>query len=104
MYTIERMFDLGAAAIIFSGALVFAPRDLPHHEIFVRTGLFSLAGTAFIAIFAVVVRVAGESSRADRVRAMLGQAFGSRSAESAAEKILGFRDRAERDRLRVRIF
>src|ERR1035441_2113704 len=59
VYTIERMFDLGAAAIIFSGALLFAPRDLPHHEIFVRTGLVSLAGTAFLAIFAVTIRVAG---------------------------------------------
>ena len=59
VYTIERMFDLGAAAIIFSAALLFAPHDLPHHEIFVRTGLVSLAGTALIAIFAVVIRVAG---------------------------------------------
>src|ERR1039457_2881978 len=44
VYTIERMFDLGAAAIIFSSALLFAPRDLPHHEIFIHTGVFSLAG------------------------------------------------------------
>ncbi len=40
VYTIERMFDLGAAAIIFSSALLFAPSNLPHHEIFIRTGLF----------------------------------------------------------------
>ena len=59
VYTIERMFDLGAAALIFSGALLFAPRDLPHHEIFVRTGLISLGGTAAIAVFAVMIRVAG---------------------------------------------
>ena len=40
VYTIERMFDLGAAALIFSGALLFAPRDLPHHEIFCAPGCF----------------------------------------------------------------
>ncbi len=36
------MFDLGAAAIIFSFALAFAPKGMPHHEIFVKTGLVSL--------------------------------------------------------------
>lgn len=89
VYTIERMFDLGAAAIIFSGALLFAPRDLPHHEVFVRTGLISLAGTAVIAIFAVVVRVAGETV-ARIVRGTLGR-LSAPIGESAAEKILGFR-------------
>src|ERR1035437_5824483 len=72
VYTIERMFDLGAAAVIFSGALLFAPRDLPHHEIFVRTGLISLAGTACIAILAIIIRVAG-GVVANAVRATLGR-------------------------------
>ncbi len=89
VYTIERMFDLGAAAIIFSGALLFAPRDLPHHEVFVRTGLVSLAGTAFIAIFAAAVRVAGETV-ARTVRATLGR-LSAPVAESVVDKILGFR-------------
>src|SRR5947209_4519679 len=89
VYTIERMFDLGAAAIIFSGALVFAPAGLPHHEVFVKTGLFSLAGTAFIAIVAVLVRVAGETV-ARVVRGTLGR-LSAPIGESAAEKILGFR-------------
>jgi len=90
VYTIERMFDLGAAAIIFSGALLFAPRDLPHHEIFVRTGEVSLAGTAFIAIFAIVIRVAG-AAVARAVGAILGRLSQS-LAESVSTKILGFRD------------
>ncbi len=90
VYTIERMFDLGAAAIIFSGALLFAPRDLPHHEIFVRTGVVSLAGTAFIAIFAVVLRVSG-GAVARAVSATLGR-LSKPLAESVAAKILGFRD------------
>jgi hypothetical protein len=90
VYTIERMFDLGAAALIFSGALLFAPRDLPHHEIFVHTGLISLAGTALIALFAVVIRVAGGV-----VAEVAGAALGWLSkpiGESIARKIRGFRD------------
>jgi len=90
VYTIERMFDLGAAALIFSGALLFAPRDLPHHEVFVHTGLFSLAGTALIAIFAVVIRVAGGA-----VARIAGATLGWLSkpiGESVAGRIRGFRD------------
>lgn len=90
VYTIERMFDLGAAAIIFSGALLFVPHDLPHHEIFVRTGLISLAGTAIIAIFAVIIRVAG-GAVANAVRAILRR-ISEPIAESVATKIHGFRD------------
>ena len=90
VYTIERMFDLGAAAVIFSGALLFAPSDLPHHEIFVRTGLVSLAGTAFIAIFAVVLRVAGEAV-ARAVHSMLAR-LSRPIADSVADKIRGFRE------------
>src|SRR5882757_310456 len=59
VYTIERMFDLGAAAIIFSSALAFTPKDLPNHELFVKTGRLSLGLTVAIAVFAVVVRIAG---------------------------------------------
>jgi hypothetical protein len=90
VYTIERMFDLGAAALIFSGALLFAPRNLPHHEIFVRTGIISLAGTALIAIFAVVVRAAG-GAVADVAGAALGW-LSKPIGESVAQKIRGFRD------------
>jgi uncharacterized membrane protein YbhN (UPF0104 family) len=90
VYTIERMFDLGAAAIIFSGALLFAPRDLPHHEIFVRTGLVSLAGTAFLAIFAVTIRVAG-GAVASTAHAIL-HPLSAPIADSVADKIRGFRD------------
>jgi uncharacterized membrane protein YbhN (UPF0104 family) len=90
VYTIERMFDLGAAALIFSGALLFTPSDLPHRALFVHTGEVSLAGTAFIAIFAIVLRVAG-GAVATAVRATLGR-LSQPMAESAATKIIGFRD------------
>lgn len=90
VYTIERMFDLGAAATIFSGALLFIPRNLPHHEIFVRTGLVSLAGTACIAIFAIVLRVTG-GAVAEVVRRVLG-GLSRPVADSIADKIQGFRE------------
>jgi uncharacterized membrane protein YbhN (UPF0104 family) len=90
VYTIERMFDLGAAAIIFSSALLFAPPGLPHREIFIHTGVVSLALTAFIAIFAVVIRAAGEAV-ASAAHATL-RPLSPSLADSVADKIRGFRD------------
>ncbi len=90
VYTIERMFDLGAAALIFSSALAFTPRDLPHHEIFVRVGVLSLVGTLVLAGFAVAIRVAGV-----RVAAVAGRLAGRVSAGAAVaaeSRILAFRE------------
>jgi len=89
VYTIERMFDLGAAAIIFSSALLFVPSNLPHHEIFIRTGLYSLAGTALIAIFALAIRVAGGAVAAT-AHAMI-RPMSRSSADNVADKIRNFR-------------
>lgn len=89
VYTIERMFDLGAAAVIFSGALAFTPKDLPHHDRFLHVGLLSLGATIAIAVFAVVVRASGEA-----VAAFARRALGRLSpglAVGVAEKILDFR-------------
>ena len=90
VYTIERMFDLGAAAIIFSSALAFTPKTMEHHELFVRTGLLSLGATIAIAVFAGVVRVSG-GAVAGFARLTLGR-LSKPAAESIATKILGFRD------------
>jgi len=90
VYTLERMFDLGAAALIFSSALAFAPKDQPHHEVFVKAGLGSLAVTLAIAAFAVVVRAAG-GGVARFARVVLSP-VSKTAAESMAEKISGFRD------------
>ena len=90
VWTIERMFDLGAAAVIFSGALAFTPKGLPHHEVFVRAGELSMGLTLVIATFAGIVRVAG-GTVAGFARGTVGLV--SRSAgESIATKIVGFRD------------
>jgi hypothetical protein len=90
VYTIERMFDLGSAAIIFSSALAFAPKDMPHHDIFVKAGLYSLAGTLFLAVFAILVRISGGAVAAF-ARGVLGH-VSKGAAESLSEKILDFRN------------
>jgi uncharacterized membrane protein YbhN (UPF0104 family) len=90
VYTIERMFDLGAAAVIFSCALAFTPKGLPHHEVFVRAGVLSLGATLAIAVFAGVVRAAGGPVAAF-ARGTLGMLSKS-AGESISTKILGFRD------------
>lgn len=90
VYTVERMFDLGAAAIVFSSALAFAPAGMEHRDRFVRVGVGSLAATLVIAVFALVVRVRG-----DRIAAWTGsrlRRFSPRLASGMAEKILGFRE------------
>jgi glycosyltransferase 2 family protein len=90
VYTIERMFDLGAAAVIFSCALAFTPKSLPHHEVFVRAGVLSMGATLAIAVFAGVVRAAG-GAVAGFARGTVGMLSKS-AGESIATKILGFRD------------
>jgi uncharacterized membrane protein YbhN (UPF0104 family) len=90
VYTIERMFDLGAAAVIFSCALAFTPKDLPHHEVFVRAGVLSMGATLAIAVFAGTVRMAG-GAVAGFARGTVGLLSKS-AGESIATKIAGFRD------------
>ena len=60
VYTVERMFDLAAMALIFSSALLLAPdrATLPHHEAFQRSALVGLVAIAS-AIFAIAVRASG---------------------------------------------
>lgn len=90
VYTIERMFDLAAAALLFSLALAITPATTPHHEVFVRAGLVSLAGTAFLALFALAVRLSGTHLAALTTRALapLSKNF----ADAVATRILHFRD------------
>jgi glycosyltransferase 2 family protein len=63
VYTVERMFDLGAMAMIFSGALLLAPdrATLPHHEALQHAALGGLAVTVALAIFTVSVRASGRA-------------------------------------------
>ena len=90
VYTLERMFDLGAAAAIFSGALAFAPKNTPSYDLFMRVGRGSLLVTIAIAVFAIAIRVAG-GAVAGFARRVLSP-LSKNVAESIAEKIEGFRE------------
>ena len=90
VYSIERAFDLGAAAILFSVTLAFAPHDLPHHGAYVHAGELSLAATAAIAVFAVALRLSGELV-ARIIRAMISP-LSSSVAEKLSGRILDFRE------------
>jgi hypothetical protein len=107
VYIVERLFDLGSSALIFSLALLFlAPGGMPHpgpHKAGALTHLLTqfplVAGivehygglivTAFAALFLVLVRFAG-----GRVAAVAEQFLGRFSksfGKAAAQKILAFR-------------
>ncbi len=90
VYTVERMFDLGAAALVFSSALAFTPPDMPHHEVFTRGGIASLAGTLFLAGFAIAIRLAGV--RVAGALRGLGARFSPKLGVGMQEKVLAFRD------------
>jgi uncharacterized membrane protein YbhN (UPF0104 family) len=90
VYSIERAFDLAAAAILFSITLVFAPHDMPHHEMFVKAGRGAALLTLVIVVFALCVRFAGTTfaAMARRIGSLISQKFG----DTASEKILELRD------------
>ncbi len=89
VYTVERMFDLGAAAVVFSSALAFTPAGLAHRDRFVRVGVGSLGATIFLALFAVAVRLRGEVVAASIAREVAR--VSPKVAAVVEEKILDFR-------------
>ncbi len=90
VYSIERAFDLAAAAILFSVTLAFAPRNLPHHEAFTKAGIVSLAATIFLAVFATTIRFAGD--RLAHLAARLVRPLSPKLAETVAARLLDFRE------------
>jgi len=92
VYTVERMFDLGAMALIFSLALLFAPdrNTLPHHELMVKVAKGSFIVTVALAVFAVFVRISGGVLAAftEKTIGVLSPGVG----KSIADKIRAFRD------------
>ena len=92
VYTVERMFDLAATALLFSGALLLAPdrATLPHHEALQHAALGALVVTIVLGLFAVTVRASGRA-----VAGFAERAFGSLSpslGQSVGAKVLAFRD------------
>ena len=92
VYVVERMFDAGAMALIFSVALITAPHDasLPHPEVLRKIAFSGLVGTAALAGLAVMVRISGRAvaSGAEKVFGMLSHRLG----KSIGSKINAFRD------------
>jgi hypothetical protein len=92
VYTVERMFDMGAMALIFSTVLLFSPdrHSLPRPDLINKAALGGLLMALFLALFTAFVRVSGKA-----VASILGRAFRALShklGEQVEEKILGFRD------------
>ena len=90
VYSIERAFDLGAAAILFSVTLAFAPRNLLHHEAYTRAGLLALLATLFLAAVACAVRLVGDSFA--RVAASALRPLSPRLAETVARRLLDLQE------------
>ena len=88
VYSVERIFDLAAAAIIFSTTLALAPRDLPHHQTYAHAGIFSLAGTTLLAAFALLLRFYGAQVAATIARLLTP--LSAKFAQAAATRILDF--------------
>jgi hypothetical protein len=92
VYTVERMFDMGSVALIFSVVLLFAPdrTSLPHPELINRTALVALGVVIAFVLFAFFVRAAGVqvANIASRLLGSLSPKLG----DGVRDKILGFRD------------
>lgn len=85
---VERVFDLGAFATVFSLDLLLAPglEQMPYYGRF-RVAAWGIAGlTAVLALVVVAIRVAGE-----RVARWTGRVVGGRWGALLEEKILSFR-------------
>jgi uncharacterized protein (TIRG00374 family) len=90
--TVERIFDLGAFAILFAVNLLVSPslQTLPFHERFHTVGYVIAGLTLGIAGFVVAVRLSG-TLIASITRQIVGT-VSDKGGEEAAKKILAFRD------------
>jgi hypothetical protein len=93
VYIVERLFDAGSMALIFSSAILLtawfgAPGALPHAEVVKRAGYWGLALTVLGAVFLVVVRLAGRSVAwfVERAFGLLSKKLGA----AAGDKIRSF--------------
>jgi uncharacterized membrane protein YbhN (UPF0104 family) len=95
VYIVERLFDAGTMALIFSSAILFAtwfgsPGAMPHPELVKKTGYGGMAGTVAGALFLVAVRFAGNALAVFLERTLgllskkIGQAVGHKVREFRA--------------------
>ena len=90
VYIVERLFDAGSMALMFSSAILLAPPgSLPNPDTFRKFGFGGLAATLLGALFLAAVRLAGVI-----VASFLERAFGlvsKRLGQAVANKIRTFR-------------
>jgi glycosyltransferase 2 family protein len=90
VYIVERLFDAGSMALIFSSVILFSPAGaLPHPEVFKKFGYYGMAGTVAGALFLVMVRLSGGAvaSFFEKAFGILSKSFG----QAVGEKIRSFR-------------
>lgn len=89
VYIVERMFDLGSMALLFSTFLLTAREALPHPELLLKVAKGGLLATVALAAFTVSVRLAGGAVAAfmEKTLAM----FSSGLSHSVGHKIRTFR-------------
>ena len=60
VYIVERLFDAGSMALIFSSVILLAPAGaLPHPEVYKKFGYWGLAATVAGALFLAAIRLVG---------------------------------------------
>ena len=90
VFIVERLFDAGSMALIFSSVILLAPAGaLPHPELFRKVGYYGLAGTVAGALFLIAIRVAGGAIATffERTLGVLSKGLGY----AVGEKIREFR-------------
>jgi hypothetical protein len=92
VYTVERMFDVGSMALIFSMTLLLAPdrATLPHHEALGRAAAIGLLLSVAMGVFAGLVRYSGHVVARTANRAL--HPLSPKLGQSVASKIEAFRD------------
>ena len=86
VYVVERLFDVGAMALLFSTVILLAPRgSVPHPEIVKRAGEWAMAATAAGALLLALIRAGGDAFASFFERAV-GTAS-PRLGNAAGEKI-----------------
>jgi hypothetical protein len=88
---VERVFDLGAFALIFSTNLLLSPQlaTLPYHDYFRRVGYAIFGLTLFLCLFVLGVRVAGGAVA--KLFGGVANRLSPTAGNAIASKILQFR-------------
>jgi len=89
VYIVERMFDLGSMALIFSMVLLTTHEALPHPELLMKAAKGGLLVTVALAVFTVMVRLAGGAVAAFMEKSL--GVFSSKLGLAVGDKIRTFR-------------